>query len=464
MKHPELYPVHFIGIGGIGMSGIAEILHHQGYPISGSDLSESDTTRKLRSLGIRVEIGHDAQHVGSPKVVVTSTAVRSDNPELREAITRRIPVIRRAEMLGEIMRGKTGIAVAGTHGKTTTTSMMASVLVEAKLSPTIVIGGKVDALGGNALLGQGEYVLAEADESDGSFIHLPATYAIITNIDADHLDHFSGLDAIDEAFIGFVRQIPFYGKSIVCGDDLGVQRCMPKFAKPFLTYGSSPEFDYYLKDLRQVPGRTEFDVYSREIGKLGRIRLSVQGDHNAMNALSVVALAHAMGIEFDQISAGLSKFSGVKRRFETRYEDTSRSIRIVDDYGHHPTEISATLAAARKFWGEKRIVVVFQPHRYSRTLHCEAGFIECFRDADALFLTDIYAASEDPIPGVHSKVLASKIETSSNAPKQTFYAGALSDARSQVSAFIRDGDLVLTLGAGSITGLASDLAQAIGKK
>ncbi|RYZ70009.1 MAG: UDP-N-acetylmuramate--L-alanine ligase [Proteobacteria bacterium] len=444
------------------MSGISEILHRQGYPISGSDIADSDTTRKLRSLGIRVDIGHDAKNLGHPKVVVISTAVKLDNPELREAVHLRIPVIRRAEMLGEIMRGKTGIAVAGTHGKTTTTSMMASVLVQAELSPTIVIGGKVDALGGaNAVLGDGEIVLAEADESDGSFIHLPATYAIITNIDADHLDHFANLDAIDEAFIGFVRQIPFYGTTVVCGDDLGVQRCMPKFAKPFLIYGTNASFDYYLKDLQQVPGKTEFDVYQRGGVKLGRVQLPAQGDHNAMNALAVVALSHAMGVEFSKIVEGLKKFSGVKRRFETRYERADKSVRVIDDYGHHPTEVSATLAAARKFWGDKRIVVVFQPHRYSRTLHCEAGFIECFKDADTVFLTDIYAASEDPIPGVHSKVLASKIETSFQAPKETFYSGSLPDTLIQVSAYVQEGDLILTLGAGSITHLAPDIGKAL---
>jgi UDP-N-acetylmuramate--alanine ligase len=455
--------LHFVGVGGIGMSGIAEVFLNQGYLVSGSDLVESDATRRLRELGARIAVGHRAENVRGAQVVVISSAVRPDNAEVLEARRLRVPVIPRAEMLGELMRGKTGIAVAGTHGKTTTTSMLATVLTHAGLDPTLVIGGRVDSLGGNAKLGAGDLVVAEADESDGSFLHLPATFGVITNIDNDHLDHFGSQEGVDEAFIRFVGKLPFYGLAAVCGDDPGVRRCLARFHKPVTTYGFGEECEFSARDLRIDRLGTDFGVWRRPAAdagaeRLGEIRLRVPGKHNALNALAATVISLRLGIGFDTIRQGLSAFGGVKRRFEIRWQDQALGQAIVDDYGHHPTEIVATLGAARQFW-PGRIITVFQPHRYSRTLHCEAGFLQAFAGTDVLLVTDIYSAGEDPIEGVSAEALSRKISLAAPGLRVE-HVGCLESARSRVLSEMRPGDLVLCLGAGSITRLPDQLVQA----
>jgi UDP-N-acetylmuramate--alanine ligase len=471
--------LHFIGIGGIGMSGIAEVFLNQGYQVSGSDLAETDLTRRLARLGAKVGVGHRAENVEGAHVVVISSAVRPENPELREAKRLGIPVIRRAEMLGELMRGKTGIAVAGTHGKTTTTSMMATILTECGLDPTLVIGGKVDSLGGNAKLGQGRYVVAEADESDGSFLHLPATYGVITNIDSDHLDYFGTIEGVEAAFVEFVAKVPFYGLVAVCGEDAGVQRCLARLTKPVVTYGFSLQWDFCATEievqgmssvftvLRRRPRHAGHSARSNPASedsheRLGQIRLNVPGRHNVLNSLAAIALALELGLEFSAIAKGLAEFRGVKRRFEICWRDDSAKRLLVDDYGHHPTEVRATLAAARSYW-KGRIITIFQPHRYSRTLHCQEEFLTAFADSDVLWMTDIYAAGEDPIPGVTAESLVAGIQKSgARSPSQIRYIGALTAAHDAALAGFTDGDLILCLGAGSITSLAARLAQAFG--
>ncbi len=461
MREKAQTQLHFVGIGGIGMSGIAEVFLNQGYRVSGSDLHESDSTKRLKSLGATIALGHRTENVQGAHVVVMSSAVRSNNPEIVEARRMRVPVIPRAEMLGELMRGKTGVAVAGTHGKTTTTSMLATVLTVAGQDPTLVIGGKVDSLGGNAKLGQGEFVVAEADESDGSFLHLPATYGIVTNIDNDHLDHFGNLETIEKAFVDFVGKLPFYGLAAVCGDDRGVRRCLERFSKPYVTYGIEGEWDYVARDIEFRGLGSTFTVHHKIDGayqKLGSVKLNVPGRHNVLNALASIAIALNLGLSFDVASLALGAFHGVKRRFEVRWEDIAREQVVVDDYGHHPTEIAATLAAARGYW-KGRIIAIFQPHRYSRTLHCHEGFLSAFKDADLLFLTDIYAAGEDPIDGVSSQSLADAIRSAVPAEKTVTYVGDLEKARDQVSLIAQSGDLILCLGAGTITRLPDQLAE-----
>ncbi len=465
MRKNEKTQLHFVGIGGIGMSGIAEVFLNQGYKVTGSDLSESDVTRRLTSLGARIHMGHQGENVAGAHVVVISSAVKPTNPEVIEAKKNRVPVIPRAEMLGELMRGKTGVAVAGTHGKTTTTSMLATVLTVAGLDPTLVIGGKVDSLGGNAKLGKSQFVVAEADESDGSFLHLPATFGIITNIDNDHLDHYGNLNAIEDAFVSFVGKLPFYGMAAVCGEDSGVRRALSRFTKPVVTYGLSDQWDFYASDVRNRGLGSSFDVHGRlspdqPHQKLGRVELNVPGEHNVLNSLAACIIGMELDVSFGKIIEGLKEFRGVKRRFEIRWRSPSGKSVIVDDYGHHPTEIAATLAAARGFW-PGRIVAVFQPHRYSRTLHCRDGFLSAFRHADAVLLTDIYAAGEDPIPGVDAESLAQDIRRVAPDEQEVVHVGDLVSAQEQTLSRFRDGDLILCFGAGSITKLPDLLAQAM---
>jgi UDP-N-acetylmuramate--alanine ligase len=449
--------LHFVGIGGIGMSGIAEVFLNQGYQVSGSDLAESEITQRLGDLGAQISMGHRAENVGNAHVVVVSSAVKSTNPEVQEARRLRVPVIPRAEMLGELMRGKVGIAVAGTHGKTTTTSMLASVLTEAGLDPTLVIGGKVNALGGNAKLGQGRFVVAEADESDGSFLHLPATFGVVTSIDNDHLDHFGSLAAIEEAFIGFVGKLPFYGLVALCGDDPGVKRCLSRLTKPYLTYGFSEGSDFYATHCASEGLVSRFQVIQRHDSggskkELGEFYLSVPGQHNILNALATLAIAIHLDIPLEKVKKGLREFRGVRRRFDIRWQDPKAQRMIVDDYGHHPTEIAATLSAARGVWSG-RVVSVFQPHRYSRTLHCKDGFLSAFSQSDVVILTDIYAAGEDAIPGVDAETLAQEIRKLARPQQTILYAGNLSGTQKIVSELMKDGDLVICMGAGSITKL-----------
>lgn len=452
------------------MSAIAEILLTQGYSVSGSDAAASDQTERLRELGAKISVGHAAENVTGAQVVVRSSAIRPANPEWVEARRLGIPVIPRAEMLGELMRGKVGIAVSGTHGKTTSSSMLGAILSHAGNDPTLVIGGKLNSIGTNAKLGGGEFVVAEADESDGSFHHLPATYAIVTNIDADHLDHFGTLSAIEDAFVDFVGRIPFYGVTAVCIDDPGVSRCLPRFTKPIVTYGISDSAEHdgsadFLAASLKVDGMgTAFQVLGRQgpglpHQLLGHARVSVPGRHNVQNALGAIAIAMRLDLPFETIAAGLARYDGVRRRFDVRWKNKTGTQLVVDDYGHHPVEVSATITSARAFW-PGRIITVFQPHRYSRTRNCFQDFTRAFKGSDRVLITDIYSAGEDPIPGVDAASLAQAIsQTGPQAgPKDTRYVGSLEAARKEVLAEFHDGDLVLCLGAGSVTRLAAELA------
>jgi UDP-N-acetylmuramate--alanine ligase len=365
-------------------------------------------------------------------------------------------------MLGELMRGKIGISVAGSHGKTTTTSMLATVLTSAKLDPTLVIGGKVDLLGGNAKLGQGQLVIAEADESDGSFLHLPATYGVITNIDNDHMDHFGNIQAIEDAFVEFERKLPFYGLAVVCGEDPGVRRCLNRFTKPYLTYGFSDEWDLFASDIEVIGMGASLKVFSQRPDSkkpvlLGTAKIQVPGRHNILNALAAIGVALRLKIPFDIIAQGLQEFRGVRRRFEIKYLDEIRKRIIIDDYGHHPTEISATLLAARQYW-PGRIISVFQPHRYSRTLHCKEGFLSAFLSSDLVMVADIYPAGEDPIAGVHSVFLVKEMQKGAQDGQKIIYSGSIENSAKLLQQVFKDGDLVLCLGAGSITKLADQLA------
>ncbi len=439
------------------MSGIAEVLHNQGYPVSGSDLAESDTTRRLAQLGIRISIGHRAENLQHAKAVVISSAVRPENPEVIEARHRRVPVIPRAEMLAEIMRGKQAIAVAGSHGKTTTTSMIATVLTHAGLDPTLVIGGKVDSLGGNAKLGQGQFVVAEADESDGSFLQLPTVWGVVTNIDNDHLDYYESLQAIESAFSLFVCQLPFYGAAAVCLDDPGVQRCLSRFTKPVLTYGISTDADFRAKNITALEMGSRFEVMERG-QSLGKFEIQVPGQHNILNALAAIAIARELGVSVEEIRTGIHAFAGVKRRFEICWKNTARKQVIVDDYGHHPTEIASTLSAAKSFW-KGRIRVVFQPHRYTRTLHCHDGFLSAFHHADEIILTEIYAAGEEPIEGVSGEQLCKDISNVLSDNQKIRFAKNLDVAKKYILDDFKDGDLVICMGAGTITRLPSQLVS-----
>ncbi len=450
--------LHFVGIGGIGMSGIAEVFLNQGYPISGSDAAESESTRHLKALGADIHKGHSAEWVRGARCVVVSSAINESNPEWIEAKKLRIPVIPRAEMLGELMRNKIGIAVAGSHGKTTTTSMVAVVLTHAGLDPTLVIGGKVDSLGGNAKSGAGAYVVAEADESDGSFLKLPSTFSIITNIDNDHLDHYKNFEAIEDAFVAFVSQIPFYGSAIVCIDDPVIKKNIARFTKPTVTYGLAADSEYRAQNLRPTPWGTCFEVL-HEGRLLGEVELKIPGQHNVLNAMAVIALGQKLELSFESIKAGLESFTGVNRRLQTRYMDSQKDIQVIDDYGHHPTEIKATLSAIREAKAKKRILILFQPHRYSRTLHCFEDFKNCFTDADEVWVTDIYAAGESPIDGIHSELLVKSLEH-----PRAHYGATLLEAEKSVLKALRKGDVLVCMGAGSITQSAIRISEQLSKE
>jgi UDP-N-acetylmuramate--alanine ligase len=447
--------IHFVGIGGIGMSGIAEVLLNLGYAVSGSDLKASDTTRRLEGLGGRIELGHAAAHVRDADVVVTSSAVRRDNPEVVEARARKVPVIPRAEMLAELMRLKYGVAIAGSHGKTTTTSMAAWLLAHAGLDPTAVVGGKVNAFGSNAKLGKGDYMVVEADESDGSFLHIPPAIAIVTNIDPEHLDHWKTEAALRQGFVDFVNRVPFYGLAILCIDHPGVQALLPDVGKRYVTYGESHQADYRAENIDVSGPAVRFDAFRRS-EPLGRFEVAMVGRHNALNALSVIALGDEMGIPPDVTRAALAAFQGVQRRFTVKGE--AGGVTVVDDYGHHPAEVRATLLGAREAF-RRRVVCVFQPHRYTRTRDLHAEFTTAFNDADVLLLTDVYAAGEDPIPGVSAPGLVEAIRAcghrdATHVPR----AGLAAAARARV----RPGDLVITLGAGDVTAVGPELLGLLG--
>ena len=454
--------VHFIGIGGIGMSGIAELLANLGYVVSGSDERRSAVTDRLVSLGIRVSVGHDASHVGDADVVVISSAVRPTNPEVVEAGRRQIPVIPRAEMLAELMRLRYSVAVAGAHGKTTTTSMIALVLERAGLDPTAVIGGRLSAFGSNARLGRGDIMVAEADESDRSFLALFPTLAVITNIDHEHLENYGGFDDLQQAFVDFANKVPFYGGVVACVDDPNLAAVLPRMRRRVVTYGlDSADADVTADDVVLGPLSVRATVKLRSRGStpgaaLGAIGLSVPGRHNLLNALATIAVGLELGLSFDRIAAGLREFHGAERRFDVRGEPNG--ILVVDDYGHHPTEIAAVLAAARSL--NRRLIVAFQPHRFTRTASLMEAFGPALSTADHIVLTDIYAAGEAPIAGATLDALAAAIRRGVHVPLDV--APTLDDVVAAVVRAARPGDVVLTLGAGSIGSVPERLIEALG--
>ncbi|MBU2055130.1 MAG: UDP-N-acetylmuramate--L-alanine ligase [Proteobacteria bacterium] len=442
--HRKVRRVHFVGIGGIGMSGIAEVLINLGYEISGSDLSPSDITQRLDELGAAIHMGHDASHIGNADVVVTSTAVRPDNPEVLEAHKKGVPVIPRAEMLAELLKMKFSIAVSGSHGKTTTTSIVSTLLAHGGLDPTLVIGGKLASIGSNARLGDGEVIVAEADESDGSFLKLSPCLAVITNIDREHLDYYRDVEEIKEAFLRFANIVPFYGSTILCLDDEHVREILPRIKRKAITYGLSAPADYRAEGISFSGATSRFSLYCRET-LLGTVKLNVPGLFNVYNSLAAIAVAREMGLTFPVIREGLQHFTGVQRRLEVRGE--VGGIVVVDDYGHHPTEIRATLAAAKQVW-PGRIIVVFQPHRYTRTQALFEEFLTSFAEADLLIVTDIYAASEEPIPGVTAEALCEAIRRAGH-PDAVHISGvdAIVDHLTSVA---RAPDVILTQGAGNV--------------
>ena len=444
--------IHFVGIGGIGMSGIAEVLLNLGYQVSGSDQRPSETTRRLEALGGRIAAGHAAGNVQDADVVVVSSAVRRDNPEVVEARARQIPVIPRAAMLAELMRLKTGVAIAGSHGKTTTTSLAAHLLAHAGLDPTAVVGGKVNGFGSNAKLGKGEYMVVEADESDGSFLRLSPAIAIVTNIDPEHLDHWGTVAALRQGFVEFVNRVPFYGRAILCIDHPTVQSLLPDVEAPVVTYGEGHTADYRAEDV-EVSGHAVRFAASRRGQPLGRFEISMVGRHNALNALAVVALGDEMGLAPEVIRAALASFQGVQRRFTVRGE--RGGVTVVDDYGHHPAEVRATLRGAREAF-RRRVVCLFQPHRYTRTRDLLQDFSTAFNDADVLLLTDVYAAGEDPIPGVSSAHLAEVLRSCGHKDVTLVPRAEMARAARER---VRPGDLVLTLGAGDVTQVGPELLE-----
>jgi UDP-N-acetylmuramate--alanine ligase len=448
--------IHLVGIGGSGMSGIAEILVNLGYRVTGSDQKRNEAVERLEQLGAKVFIGHEAGHVEGAHVVVYSSAVSMDNIEVQVARQRQIPVIARAEMLAELMRLKYGIAVAGTHGKTTTTSLIGAVLAEGRHDPTIVVGGRVTSLGGNARLGQGEFLVAEADESDGSFLKLAPTIAVVTTIDAEHLDHYGSLEAIREAFLAFVNKVPFYGSAVLCLDQPNVQLLIPRIQKRIITYGLESGADLVARRLHLSGMTSRFEVYQRG-GLLGECGLQIPGRHNVLNALAAIGVGLDLEIPYVTIQKALSGFAGVQRRFQIR--GTAGGVTVVDDYGHHPAEIRATLAAAKAGF-DARVVTVFQPHRYTRTLHLYQEFLTAFNQADVLVVMDIYPAGEAPIPGVSAGDLADAIRAHGHR-SVTYLGNDRAGIVRHLCEVTRPGDLVLTLGAGDVSQLGGDILRAL---
>lgn len=449
----KIQQIHFVGIGGIGMSGIAEVLLNLGYKVSGSDLKTSAVTERLAALGAIIFEGHRAENIVGAEVVVASSAISAENPEVAEARIRHIPVIQRAEMLAELMRLKYGIAVAGMHGKTTTTSMVAAVLAGGGLDPTVVVGGRVDALGSNARLGKSHYLVAEADESDRSFLKLSPILAVITNIDREHMDCYRNMGDVKRAFLDFMDRVPFYGMVVVCNDDPQLRRLLPQVRRRAVTYGTRRGSDFHIK----VDQPVRMEGAERPLGRfrvtyrgldLGEFRLHVPGVHNILNATAAIAVGIGLDLTADQIRAALETFRGVDRRFQLRGK--TAGVTVIDDYGHHPTEIRATLAAARQC-GYKKIHVVFQPHRYTRTRDLMDDFATAFHDADSLCVLDIYAASEQPIEGVTSAALVNYIKEVGG--HEARYVPSFAEAVNAVTSLAQDGDMVLTLGAGNVSQL-----------
>lgn len=445
--------IHFVGIGGIGMSGIAQLLANLGYRVSGSDLGQSLITDSLARRGCTVHIGHQKEWIDGADVLVTSSAIADDNPEVLAARQQGIPVIMRAEMLAELMRlKKFGIAIAGSHGKTSTSSMVSWMMAQAGLDPTIVVGGKVDSLGGNAKLGEGQFLVAEADESDGSFLKLSPVLEVITNIDLEHLDYYRDIDHIKQSFLQFIDKVPFYGAAIVCLDDRHVSEILPEIERRVITYGLTSQSDLHAEQISFEEGRVRFTVKQAD-ETLGDINLAPPGMHNVYNGLAAICVGLELDIPFPVIADALRSYGGVQRRMQ--HKGTESGITVVDDYGHHPTEIRATLAAIKQAWPEKRLVVMFQPHRYSRTKGLFEEFLTCFHQADVLVMTDIYAASETPLEGVSSELLLMKIQQ--HGQRYTSYISNVHDLAIQIRPLLLPGDLVLSLGAGNIVKAGEEL-------
>ncbi|MDA8224932.1 MAG: UDP-N-acetylmuramate--L-alanine ligase [Betaproteobacteria bacterium] len=460
MKH-KVRQLHFVGIGGSGMSGIAEVLLNEGYVITGSDVSDSANTRRLRDLGAHVFFGHAAEHVGKADAIVVSTAVREDNPEVVAARARSIPVVPRAIMLAELMRLRQGIAIAGTHGKTTTTSLIASILAQAGLDPTFVIGGRLLAAGANARLGQGDYLVAEADESDASFLHLSPILAVVTNIDADHMETYGhDFSRLQQAFVDFVERIPFYGRAVLCADDANVRAIMSRISKPVTTYAIESEADLRAVDVRAEDGRMCFGVVNGGGKRLMEITLNVPGVHNVLNALAAIAIALEIGVPYAAIERALAEFSGVGRRFQ-RYGDVPLAdgtrFTLVDDYGHHPAEMAATIAAARAAFPGRRLLLAFQPHRYSRTRDLFEDFVAVLGSVDALLLTEVYAAGEAPIVAADARALARALRVAGRL--EPVFVARVEDLAQAVLDNARGGDVVLTMGAGSIGAVPGQIVE-----
>lgn len=460
MFRGRIRSIHFVGIGGVGMSGIAEVLLDHGFQVTGSDLRENDYTKHLVGKGAQILWGHAASHVADADVVVFSSAVPKTNPELVEARARAIPVIPRAEMLGELMRLQDGVAIAGSHGKTTTTSLVATVLRDAGLDPTVVIGGKLNALGSGAASGRGDFLVAEADESDGSFLHLTPAVAVITNIDPEHLDHYGDLEGVKEAFVAFANRVPFYGLVIACLDHANVQAILPDIDKRIATYGLAAQADYRARNPRMEGLSVRFDV-SRRGEDLGEFVVRMPGMHNVLNALATIAVADELRVPHDALRASLETFGGVQRRFTVLGEHDlgeGEPVTVVDDYGHHPAEVVVTLEAAQRAYG-RRLVVAFQPHRYSRTHHLFEELTMAFNRADVLFLTDVYAAGEAPIEGATSASLAAAVRA--HGHRDVTHVPSRTDLVERMRARLRPGDVVITLGAGDITKTGRELLAAL---
>ena len=459
----RIHHIHFVGIGGTGMCGIAEVLHNEGYHISGSDLADNAATRHLRSIGVSIFKGHNAENIAGADVVVTSTAVRKNNPEVVAAAAHKIPVIPRAMMLAEIMRFGRGVAIGGTHGKTTTTSLTASVLAAAGLDPTFVIGGRLNAAGSNAKLGKGEYIVAEADESDASFLYLTPLFTVVTNIDTDHMDTYDhDIEKLHQAFIDFVHRMPFYGKAFLCTDSEHVRQILPKIQKPYVTYGLDNSADLYATNISTCGSRMCFDVHTRKKGiKPFSVTVNMPGRHNVLNALAVIGVALEIDVPVSAIRQGLENFAGVGRRFQNYGEialPLGGKALVIDDYGHHPVEMTATIVAASGAYPQQRLVVAFQPHRYTRTRDLFEDFVQVLTKADSVVLTDVYTAGEDPIVAADSKALMRAIRVLGKI--EPIYVADVDEMASTLLNVLQDGDVLLNMGAGSINKVPSMLIEA----
>ena len=454
MIYGKFSKIHFVGIGGIGMSGIAEVMLTMGYTVTGSDLRESPVTRRLADLGAVIHFGHSAENLGDTDVVVISSAIEDDNVEVASARERKIPVIKRVEMLAELMRIKYGVAVAGAHGKTTTTSMIATILTKADLDPTVVIGGRLDSLGSNARLGSGDVMVAEADESDGSFLRLNPAIAVVTNIDSEHLDYYKQISAVEEAFLKFINNVPFYGLSVVCLDDPHIQMMIPQFQKRFLTYGLSVQADLQAREISFDGLTTTFCVHLKD-RDLGTVTLRLPGMHNLMNSLAAIGVGLELDLKLQDMAVALYNLSQIQRRFEIvgKFDD----VLVMDDYGHHPSEITATLNAAKQAWSERRLVAVFQPHRYTRTKLLFDRFVTAFYQADVLIVNDIYPAGEKKIKGVDSQWLTEGIREHGHRDVICIPEGQQTVAH--LLEILADNDLLLTLGAGDVWKVGRELLK-----